>query len=83
MAEPLPASPDNLAAHSLEDEIRTIELRLRRGEQYVRDQRDAGGDHELLMRLEGGWIKLLRQYEILYDRLQRQSAHRRKSPDAR
>lgn len=74
MAEPSPASSvENVAAHSLEDEIRTLEARLRKGEEIVRLQKEAGGDHEVLARLEMKWINLLRQYEILCDRLRRQS----------
>ncbi|HVC35432.1 MAG TPA: hypothetical protein VNL16_18125 [Chloroflexota bacterium] len=79
MAEPSPVSSEGLTTNSLEEEIRTLESRLRNGEEYLRLRKDAGGDHESLARLEAGWIKLLRQYELLCDRRQRQSAHRRSS----
>ncbi len=74
MAEPSPAYPvENVAARSLEDEIHTLEARLRKGEEIIRLQKEAGGDHDALVRLETKWIGLLRQYEILCDRLRRQS----------
>lgn len=82
MAEPSPAlSVEYAVAHSLEEEIRTLEGRLRKGEEILRAQKEVGGDHEVLARLEAGWLKLLRQYEILCDRRQRQSLQRR-SADA-
>ncbi|MBX6772764.1 MAG: hypothetical protein IRY83_13620 [Chloroflexi bacterium] len=67
---------DAATARSLEEEIRALERRLRDGEEILRTQRAAGGDRELLARWEQGWIKLLRQYELLCDRLYRQTAQR-------
>lgn len=72
MARPLTAdSLENATTSALEAEIRVLERRLREGEELLRHGRDTGGDLELLARWEVGWIKLLRQYEILNDRLRR------------
>ena len=80
MGEPAPISSiDRTTAHSLEEEIRSLEGRLRKGEEILRSRKAAGEDAEVLHRYEMAWVKLLRQYEILCDRLQRQSAHQRET----
>lgn len=78
MAEPSPdSSPENAAVRALEEEIRVLEQRLRNGEEILRSKKEAGGDHELLAYWESRWIKLLRQYELVCDRLQRHTSQLR------
>ena len=74
MAQPKTAkAADRPSSQDLEEELRVYERRLREGEDLVRHGRETGGDGELLDRWEAAWIKLLRQYELLYDRVQRQA----------
>lgn len=73
-------SGDRASVPALEAEIQALEQRLRRGEEILRQRREAGDDRDLLARYEREWVKLLRQYEILCDRLQRQQAYRQSSP---
>lgn len=75
----LPTTGENATASSLEEEIRATEQRLRTGEEVIRHHKETGGDHEVLARWENTWIKILRQYELLCDRLERQQAQRRVS----
>ena len=75
-AKPAPAAESD-TVQKLEDELRDLEERLRNGEEMVRDAREHGGDRLRLEQWEKWWETLLRRYEILYDRLQRQTAARR------
>lgn len=68
---------DDSTIQRLEDEMRDLENRLRHGEGIVRQERDRGTDRERVDYLETHWIRLLRNYELLYDRLHRQLALRR------
>lgn len=70
---------DRAPSPALEAEIQALEQRLRRGEAVLRQRREAGDDVDLLARYEREWVKLLRQYELLCDRLERQRAHRQSS----
>jgi hypothetical protein len=69
--------PERTTAQELEDEVRVLERRLREGEEMVRRGKESGSNRELLERLELGWIKLLHRYELLYDRLERQTGANR------
>jgi hypothetical protein len=72
MAHSRPAiSADRAAMSDLEEEISALERRLRHGEEQLRRARDGGGDARQLERWEGAWIKLLRQYELMCNRLGR------------
>lgn len=83
MAEPSPdSSPENAAVRALEEEIHVLEQRLRNGEEILRTKKEAGGDHELLAYWESRWIKLLRQYELVCDRLERHMSVRRQASNA-
>jgi hypothetical protein len=78
MAQPRSATPpERTTAQELEEEVRVLERRLREGEEMVRRGKESGGSRELLDRWEVAWIKLLHQYERLYDRLQRQTGAKR------
>lgn len=79
-AKPI-AVQDNSTIQRLEDEMRDLEERLRHGEGIVREEREKGSDRERVDYLETHWIRLLRNYELLYDRLLRQMALRRDSDD--
>lgn len=83
MAQPKTALSNNRpSAHDLEEDLSHLERRLRDGEEVVRRGRETGGDRELLDRWEAAWIKLLRQYEILCDRVQRQTIAERERASA-
>ncbi len=77
MSEPSRDSLADSAAKALEEEIRVLEQRLRKGEEILRTQKEAGGDHEVLAYWETRWINMLRQYELKCDRLERQMSQRR------
>jgi hypothetical protein len=76
-SEPPPDSSSESATKALEEEIRVLEQRLRKGEEILRTQKEAGGDHEVLAYWETRWINMLRQYELKCDRLERQISQRR------
>jgi hypothetical protein len=79
MAEPSRSfSSDDATANALQEKIRTLEGRLRKGEEILRAQKEAGSDRKEVEWLETRWINLLRQYELLCDRLERhqQAQHR-------
>lgn len=82
MAEPSRVSPNEAAVHAIEEEIRTLESRLREGEEFLRAQKESGADRQKLIQWEDGWVNLLRRYELLCDRLHRQNAQRRRAPAA-
>jgi len=72
MAQPKPAiSVERSATSELEEAIVALERRLRDGEEPLRRVREGGGDARQLERWEGAWINLLRQYELMCDRLGR------------
>ncbi len=78
MAQPKSASSsERSTTQELAEEIRLLERRLRDGEEVVRRSKQSGGDPELIERWESAWIKLLRQYELLCDRAERQSLAQR------
>ena len=78
MAPPRSApSTEGLIAPDLTAQVRVLETRLREGEEVLRRAQETGVDPDLLRRWEVAWIKLLRQYELLYDRLGRQAAGER------
>ncbi len=82
MAQPRTISSNNRPnSQDLEEELAVLERRLREGEELVRHGRETGGDPLLLDRWEAGWIKLLRQYEILCDRHQRQIIAERRAAE--
>ena len=64
-------SIDRAAMSDLEEAIIALERRLRDGEEQLRRVREGGGDARQLERWEGAWINLLRQYELMCDRLGR------------
>ncbi len=64
-------SADRSTMSDLEEAIGALERRLRDGEEQLRHVREGGGDVRQLERWEGAWIHLLRQYELMCDRLGR------------
>lgn len=64
----------------LEEEMRELESRLLQGEGIVRQEKERGSDRDRVDYLEMHWVRLLRNYELLFDRLQRQRAARRAPP---
>lgn len=74
MAQPRVDHARHDPARELEEEMRALEQRLRQGEALIRDERVTGHDPSRLSLWENRWIQLLRQYELLCDRLQRQIA---------
>lgn len=83
MAQPKTTlSNDGPSAQELEADVSNLERRLREGEELVRRARETGGDRELLERWESHWLKLLRQYELLCDRVERRTNAERGQPSA-
>lgn len=72
MAQPRVVHARHDTARELEEEVRALEHRLRQGEAVIREERARGHDPSRLTHWETRWIQLLRQYELLCDRLQRQ-----------
>lgn len=74
MVQPRPTTPrDSETARELEEEARQLVQRLRQGEDLIREKRSRGDDPEVVDHWENRWIQLLHRYEILSDRLYRQS----------
>jgi len=64
-------APEPLASNDVDQlrlDLRRLERRLRDGEEKVR-QAKQDGDYAFVDRYEPGWIRLLNQYERIYDRL--------------
>ena len=74
MVQPRPVStPESDTARELQEEARHLVQRLRQGEDLIREKRARGDDPEVVDHWENRWIQLLHRYEILSDRLYRQS----------
>lgn len=71
MVSPHSTPPPDPSASGPEEELRDLERRLRRGEELVRNARDAGEDRERIEYLETAWLKLLHYYEVRSDRYRR------------
>ncbi len=67
-------SSNRLDRDALQTELRTLERRLRDGEAKVRQAKE-NGDWVAADRWEAAWVKLLRQYEAVHDRLERSPEH--------
>ena len=64
---------DSDTARELEEEAQHLVQRLRQGEELIREKRARGDDAEVVDHWENRWVQLLHRYEILSDRLYRQS----------